>query len=76
MRRRIRFTRTELEVINSMAAIAGASKWGEGDYQSWGDQYGNAFDNLREKVWELISRADGLPNHLGPESDQEILSCR
>jgi hypothetical protein len=63
---RIRFTRTELELINDMAAIASAQHWGEGDYAEWGkgDHASKSFDSLREKVWELISRADALPDNL------------
>lgn len=62
--RRIRFTRMELEIINDMCGIADAGAWGEGDYQNWDEARNKPFASLQRKVWELISRADGLPNHL------------
>lgn len=62
-RKRIRFTRMELEILNDMAAIASAAPWGEGDYMSWTEKYSKPFESLRDKIWELISRADGLPNN-------------
>lgn len=58
IQKRIRFTKLELEIINHMAAIASAAEWGEGDYQEWSDQFAKPFDSLRNKVWELLSRAN------------------
>lgn len=69
--KRIRFSRAELELINDMAGIASAQSWGEGDYVEWKDGTGKVFDSLREKVWELISRADGLPNNLSAGRTKE-----
>lgn len=69
--KRIRFTRDELEAINDMCAIASASAWGEGDYMDWDEKRGKHFQSLRRKVWELISRADSLPNNM--EAGNEIL---
>jgi hypothetical protein len=70
-RKRIRFSREELEAVNDMCAIASAACWGEGDYMDWdnGDR-AIAFDSLRKKVWALIARADGLPDNfeLAPRS--------
>ena len=60
----IRFTRTELEIINAALAIASAAPWGKGDYQGWTEEWCKPYDSLRRKVWERISRMDGLPNHL------------
>lgn len=54
--RRVRFTRAELEIIDEMCAIASATGWGEGDYQSWDDKRAKPFDSLQEKVGELLDR--------------------
>lgn len=64
--KRVRFSRAELELLNDMCGIASAASWGEGDYIGEFDKKGSGkvFDSLRNKVWELISRADGLPNNL------------
>jgi hypothetical protein len=35
----------------------------------WDDSYAKPYESLREKIWELISRADGLPNNLAPQED-------
>ena len=66
--KRIQLTRNELEMINDMCAIASAAEWGEGDYKDGAFDEPRAvrvFNRLREKVWALIARADGLPNNLG-----------
>jgi hypothetical protein len=68
--KRIRFTRAELEMLNSMAAIASATVWGEGDYQDWDiEVQAKTFNSLRAKIWELIARADGLPNNFTEENN-------
>lgn len=64
MLRRIRFSRDELELISDMCAIASAQAWGEGDYMDWNDDTCKPFNSLRSKVFEMISRADRLPNNL------------
>jgi hypothetical protein len=55
-RKRIRFTRAELNLINDMCAIASSAMWGEGDYQEWDEAHAKAYDSLREKVWDLLAR--------------------
>jgi hypothetical protein len=56
---RIQFTRKELELLNSMCAIASAARWGEGDYA--GDEWESlntekVFDSARGKLWDLLAR--------------------
>jgi hypothetical protein len=55
-RKRIQFTRHELDLINRMAAIASATGWGEGDYQDWQPRDERAYASLRRKVWALQKR--------------------
>jgi hypothetical protein len=57
-KKRIIFTRRELDLINEMAAIATAAIWGEGDYRNWTEARAKAFDSLRDKIWTLIGRRD------------------
>ena len=59
--KRIRFTGRELDMLNTMCAIASAGSWGDGDYA--GDTWEAAdasrvFESLREKVWALQDRKD------------------
>lgn len=57
--KRIRFTLAELDLINTMAAIASAAQWGEGDYQEFDEKTSAVFDSLRDKVHTLIERIQG-----------------
>lgn len=76
---RIRFTRNELEMINDMCAIASATAWGEGDYKDGAfdePRANKVFDSLRRKVWDLISRADDLPNNMEATNEMQVAEIK
>lgn len=61
----IRFTPAELDLINSMCAIASATAWGDGDYAKWTGRQRKAFANLRDKVHALME--DGCSVSVGSD---------
>lgn len=67
---RVRFTVHELKIINSMAAIASAAAWGEGDYSNWSDKDSRSFTTLRQKVYALLER-----HETAGRSDDDILTA-
>lgn len=55
MKKRIRLTQAELDVILHMAGIANAGN-GEGDYAPWSNENWAALNTLTWKVAELLKR--------------------
>jgi hypothetical protein len=54
--KRTRFTKRELDLILTMAAIAGANP-PEGDYQEWTERDYRTLERLREKIWDRLYAA-------------------